>query len=74
MPKKPTHSNGGSTEGTRDTENRDLSSLDQKPVAFKSKAFEAIHSAASDLYQVGIIDKTAMQEFDATCLHTPQHN
>ena len=34
----------------------------------KSDAFEAIHSAASALHAVGIIDKTTMRQFDAACL------
>ncbi|MBS4096179.1 MAG: DNA-binding transcriptional regulator [Sulfuricella sp.] len=38
---------------------------------FKSDAFEAIHSAAQGLHRAGVIDKTTMREFDATCLSTP---
>lgn len=36
-----------------------------------SDAFEAIHSAASSLHAVGVIDKTTMREFDAACLALP---
>ena len=35
---------------------------------FNTDAFEAIHSAASDLYEAGVIDKVAMKGFDASCL------
>ncbi len=38
---------------------------------FKSDAFEAIHSAASDMYRVGTIDKMTMRDFDETCLTVP---
>jgi len=38
---------------------------------FKSDAFEAIHSAMSDLYEGGGIDKKTMREFDASCLVSP---
>ncbi len=34
----------------------------------KSRAFEAIHSAASDLHAMGQIDAKTMREFDASCL------
>ncbi len=37
---------------------------------FKSDAFEAIHSSASALLEVGAIDKTTMREFDESCLST----
>ena len=36
----------------------------------KSKAFEAIHSAASDLHEMGQIDAKTMRDFDASCLTT----
>jgi hypothetical protein len=36
--------------------------------AYRSDAFEAIHSAATALHCVGAIDKKAMREFDASCL------
>ncbi len=35
---------------------------------YKSKAFEAIHSAAQGLYSSGTITKATMREFDASCL------
>ena len=35
---------------------------------YKSDAFEAIHSEASSLFQVGAIDKQTMREFDESCL------
>jgi putative transcriptional regulator len=38
---------------------------------FKSDAFEAVHSAASGMYQAGTIDKTTMRGFDETCLAVP---
>ena len=38
---------------------------------FKSKAFEAIHSAVADMYAAGTIDKQTMRTFDETCLSTP---
>jgi putative transcriptional regulator len=38
---------------------------------FKSDAFEAVHSAASGMYQAGTIDKTTMRVFDETCLAVP---
>jgi hypothetical protein len=40
-------------------------------VTARSDAFEAIHSAAQGLFSVGVIDKTAMQEFDEACLVPP---
>jgi putative transcriptional regulator len=38
---------------------------------FKSDAFEAIHSSATALLEVGAIDKTTMREFDESCLAKP---
>jgi putative transcriptional regulator len=38
---------------------------------FKSDAFEAIHSSASALRKVGVIDKATMRDFDAACLDVP---
>ena len=35
---------------------------------FNTDAFEAIHSAASGLYEAGVIDKATMKGFDASCL------
>lgn len=35
---------------------------------FRSDAFEAIHSSASALHKVGVIDKATMRDFDATSL------
>ena len=42
-----------------------------KRIRFKSDVDEAIHSAASDLFKVGAIDKTTMRSFDESCLATP---
>jgi putative transcriptional regulator len=38
---------------------------------FKSDAFEAIHSSASALRKVGVIDKATMRDFDVACLDVP---
>ena len=38
---------------------------------FKSDAFEAIHTSASALREVGAIDKTTMRRFDDACLLVP---
>ena len=38
---------------------------------FKSDAFEAIHSSASNMFRVGAIDKATMREFDVACLSVP---
>jgi putative transcriptional regulator len=38
---------------------------------FKTDAFEAIHSSASAMYQVGAINKASMGNFDASCLTVP---
>ncbi|MBY0488772.1 MAG: DNA-binding transcriptional regulator [Gemmatimonadaceae bacterium] len=38
---------------------------------YKSDAFEAIHSAASDLYDAGLVSPQTMREFDASCLAPP---
>jgi len=35
---------------------------------YKSEAFEAIHSSASALLDIGAIDKTTMRDFDDSCL------
>ena len=35
---------------------------------YKSEAFEAIHSSANALFDVGAIDKTTMRDFDNSCL------
>jgi putative transcriptional regulator len=37
---------------------------------YKSDAFEAIHSSASALRAVGVINKTTMREYDDLCLNT----
>jgi putative transcriptional regulator len=34
----------------------------------KSPIFEAVHESMSDAYEVGVIDKATMREFDAMCL------
>ncbi len=36
--------------------------------AYKSDAFEAVHTSAKALRKVGAIDKATMRDFDATCL------
>ena len=41
--------------------------MNNKP-KFKSDAFEAIHSSASALLNVGAINKKIMRHFDDTCL------
>ncbi|HWG19583.1 MAG TPA: DNA-binding transcriptional regulator [Terracidiphilus sp.] len=38
---------------------------------FKTDAFEAIHSSASALYEIGAINKATMREFDVACLAAP---
>ena len=38
---------------------------------FKSDAFEAIHSSASALYEIGAINKATMRGFDEACLSKP---
>lgn len=38
---------------------------------FRSDAFEAIHSSASALHEVGAIDKATMRSFDDSCLAEP---
>lgn len=35
---------------------------------FKSSAFEAIHSSASALHEIDVIDKATMRDFDTSCL------
>jgi len=39
--------------------------------AYKSDAFEAIHSSARALHRVGAIAKATMRDFDAACLSVP---
>lgn len=39
---------------------------------FKSDAFEAIHATASDLHQVGAIDKQTMRSYDELCIAPPK--
>jgi len=38
---------------------------------FKSDAFEAIHSSASALREIGAIDKATMRSFDNACISLP---
>lgn len=38
------------------------------PKTYKSELSAAIHETAEGLYEHGIIDKTTMKEFDASCL------
>ncbi|MGC2601339.1 MAG: transcriptional regulator, partial [Rhodomicrobium sp.] len=35
---------------------------------YRSKIAAAVHQAMSDAYEVGIIDKKTMREFDESCL------
>ena len=35
---------------------------------YKSDAFESIHSTASALHMVGVVDKATMRHFDESCL------
>ncbi len=36
--------------------------------AYKSDAFEAVHTSAKALRKVGAIDKATMRDFDVACL------
>ena len=38
---------------------------------FRSDAFEAIHSAASDLHEAKLITKATMRQYDKSCLVPP---
>ncbi len=38
---------------------------------FKTDAFQAIHSSASALFNVGAIDKATMRSFDESCISVP---
>jgi putative transcriptional regulator len=40
--------------------------------AYKSDAFEAIHSAVAGMLEAGTIDKQTMRRFDETCLVSPE--
>lgn len=61
---KPSKTIGVGAEGVTKRP-RKKPAANEKP---KSKAFEAIHSAASALHAAGVIDKTTMRQFDAACL------
>lgn len=39
---------------------------------YKSEALGAIHSTVMDMYDIGVIDKKTMRQFDQSCL-TPIH-
>lgn len=39
---------------------------------YQSELSAAIHETALDMYDVGIIDKRTMKEFDKTCLSFPE--
>ncbi len=39
---------------------------------YKSEPLEAIHSTVVDMYDIGVIDKKTMRQFDVSCL-TPIH-
>lgn len=41
-------------------------------ITYKSEALEAIHSTVIDMYDIGVIDKKTMRQFDRSCL-TPIH-
>ena len=43
----------------------------RKQPKYKSDAFEAIHTSADALLQVGAISKATMRTFDESCLVTP---
>ncbi len=38
------------------------------PKIYRSKIAAAVHQAMSDAYEVGVIDKKTMREFDESCL------
>ena len=38
------------------------------PRTYRSDALAAVHEAASDLAEIGLIDKRTMKKFDAMCL------
>lgn len=44
----------------------------KKNKAYRSEAAAAIHETAAGLFEVGVIDKQTMREFDESCL-TPIH-
>ncbi len=39
-----------------------------KRLLYKSEAMEAIHQTVSGMFEVGVVDKQTMREFDETCL------
>lgn len=39
---------------------------------YKSRVFEAIHSAVEGMYESGTIDKETMRSFDEACLEVPK--
>lgn len=38
------------------------------PKAYKSDILAAVHEAASDLHEIGLLDKKTMKRFDESCL------
>lgn len=39
---------------------------------YKSEAIAALHQTVADLHKIGLVNKTTMREFDASCLtHVP---
>lgn len=42
--------------------------MTRRKTSYKSEALAAAHEIASDLYNVGILDKKTMREFDESCL------
>jgi putative transcriptional regulator len=45
-----------------------MKSTINRPRRTKSTVLDAVHEGATDLYQLGFIDKRRMAEFDALCL------
>ncbi len=46
--------------------------MKRKAESYKNDIKAAIHQTASDLYEIGMIDKQTMRHFDESCL-TPVH-
>ncbi|MBY3467889.1 DNA-binding transcriptional regulator [Rhizobium laguerreae] len=43
-----------------------------KSIQYKSDAFEAIHTPAKAMHEIGTIDKETMRSFDDSCLVSPR--
>lgn len=39
-------------------------------MTYKSDVLEAVHEAAADLHEIGLVDKKTMRRFDESCLTT----